>query len=40
MEMTTMFTETELSECFIPFSSLRYSTEAFIDYRILEYAPL
>jgi quercetin dioxygenase-like cupin family protein len=34
-----MLTETELRERFIPFSSLRYSTEAFIDYRIPECAP-
>jgi len=32
-------TETELRERFIPFSSLRYSTEAFIDYCIPECAP-
>ena len=40
MEMTIMFTQTELSERFIPCSSLRHSTEAFIDYRIPECAPL
>ena len=34
-----MSIKTELHERFIPFSSLRYSTEAFIDYRIPECAP-
>ena len=34
-----MVTESQLNERFIPFSSLRYSTEAFIDYRIPGCAP-
>lgn len=34
-----MLTESQLRERFIPFSSLRYSTEAFIDYRIPGCAP-
>lgn len=34
-----MLTESQLNERFIPFSSLRYSTEAFIDYRIPGCAP-
>lgn len=29
-----MFTEQQINERFIPFSSLRYTTDAFIDYRI------
>ncbi len=32
--MTTMLTEQQIRERFISFSGLRYSTEAFIDYRI------
>ncbi len=34
-----MLTEAQIRERFIPFSSLRYSTEAFIDYRIPGCAP-
>ena len=34
-----MLTEEQIQQRFIPFSSLRYSTEAFIDYRIPECAP-
>lgn len=34
-----MLTEEQIRQRFIPFSSLRYSTEAFIDYRIPECAP-
>ena len=34
-----MYSEEELRERFIPFSGLRYSTEAFIDYRIPGCAP-
>lgn len=34
-----MLTESQLKERFIPYSSLRYSTEAFIDYRIPGCAP-
>lgn len=34
-----MLTESQFKERFIPFSSLRYSTEAFIDYRIPGCAP-
>ena len=34
-----MLTPEKIRERFIPFSSLRYSTEAFIDYRIPECAP-
>ena len=34
-----MLTEAQIKERFIPFSSLRYSTEAFIDYRIPGCAP-
>ena len=34
-----MLTEDQIRERFIPFSSLRYSTEAFIDYRIPGCAP-
>jgi len=34
-----MLTEDQIRERFIPFSSLRYSTEAFIDYRIPDCAP-
>lgn len=34
-----MFTPEELQQRFIPFSSLRYSTEAFIDYCIPECSP-
>ena len=29
-----MLTEHQIKERFIPFSSLRYTTDAFIDYRI------
>ncbi len=29
-----MLTEAQIRDRFIPFSGLRYSTEAFIDYRI------
>ena len=34
-----MLTDEQIRQRFIPFSSLRYSTEAFIDYRIPECAP-
>jgi quercetin dioxygenase-like cupin family protein len=34
-----MLTQDQLKERFIPYSSLRYSTEAFIDYRIPDCAP-
>ena len=34
-----MLNSDELRERFIPFGSLRYSTEAFIDYRIPGCAP-
>lgn len=34
-----MLTESQMRERFIPFTSLRYSTEAFIDYRIPGCAP-
>ncbi len=34
-----MFTENQLRQRFIPFDSLRYSTDAFIDYRIPGCAP-
>jgi len=34
-----MLTEAQIRERFIPFSGLRYSTEAFIDYRIPGCAP-
>ena len=36
---TASWTDTQLAERFIPFSSLRYSTEAFMDYRIPGCAP-
>lgn len=34
-----MLTDEQIQQRFIPYSSLRYSTEAFIDYRIPECAP-